>query len=73
LHGRRCVIHRAARWYSYVPKITLWVSFWATYNGKCLNILWSFLIFYGYLMYLHITYMGIWYILWSFSLYSPFW
>jgi hypothetical protein len=60
---------RVARWHIFKTKIPIWVKFWEFCNGRCLYILWPFCLFQGHLVY----FVVIWYILWSFGIFFPFW
>jgi hypothetical protein len=51
------VCHRVARWFTFIPKIPVWVNFGGPWNGKCWYILWPFGIF-----------TALWYNLWSFGI-----
>jgi hypothetical protein len=44
-------------------------KFWMSCNGRCWFILWPFGQFSRHLLY----FMAIWYALWSFAIFSPFW
>jgi hypothetical protein len=37
------MLNRVARWYILRPKISIWVNFGWTFNGRCLYILWYIL------------------------------
>jgi hypothetical protein len=50
-------------------KIATWVHFGGSCNGRCWCTLWIFGLLYGHLIY----FMAIWYILWSFGIFPPFW
>jgi hypothetical protein len=49
------------------PKITIWVNFGGSSNGKCWYILWPFGLFYDHLVY----FAYIWYILTTSGLFFP--
>jgi hypothetical protein len=55
---------RVARWYIFKPKISIWVKIGGPLNAKCCNVLLSFEIYYGHLVYfMAICNLGvIWYI-----------
>jgi hypothetical protein len=59
---------RAARWHIFKPKIQIWVNSGRFCNGKCLFILLPLGHFSRRFVYL----MAIWYILWSFGIFSRF-
>jgi hypothetical protein len=44
-------------------------KFWKVFQWKMLVFLWPFCLFYGHMVYV----MAIWYILWSFGIFFPFW
>jgi hypothetical protein len=45
-------------------KISIWVHFGGSFNGKCWYILWPFGVFYCHLVY----FVAIWYIVWQFGI-----
>jgi hypothetical protein len=55
-----------ARWYTFRPKIVIWVNFVGSCNGCC-YILWTLGLFYGHFIY----FMTIRYILWQYGIFSP--
>jgi hypothetical protein len=59
---------RVARWFVFDPKIPILVKFGGFWNKKCSYILWSFGIFYVYL----VKSMAFWYSLWSFDIFLRF-
>jgi hypothetical protein len=61
------ILPRVARWYIFKPKIPIWENFGRSWNGRCYGHL-------GYFTHGHLVYsVAIWYILLSFSIFSPFW
>jgi hypothetical protein len=60
---------RVARWFAFKPKIQIWVNFGGSCNGRCRYILWTLGPFYGLLLH----FMDIWYSLWKFGIFFPFW
>jgi hypothetical protein len=47
---------RVATWFVFRPKIPIWVNFGGPWIGKCWDILCSFGIFYGHLVYFFAIY-----------------
>jgi hypothetical protein len=43
-------VFRVARWFIFIPKITIWVYFGGHWNGKCWYILWPLGIFLSHLV-----------------------
>jgi hypothetical protein len=58
---------RVARWFVFKPKISIWVNFGRSCNGKSWYILRPLGVFYRYWKYL----MAIWYILSSIGIFVP--
>jgi hypothetical protein len=61
--------HRVARWFVFKPKIQIWVNFGGPQHEKCLYVLWPSGIIYSHL----VKFMFVWYSLWSFGIFFPFW
>jgi hypothetical protein len=70
LHTLIALCTRVARWHIFKPKITIWVHFGGSCNGRCWYVTWLFGLFYGYLVFLCPLHR---YNLWLFGIFFPFW